>query len=542
MLLKIIRTFIALFAFNTTEKMSSTTETKTNLRQRNARVKVAAGEGDDRTIPRLTKTMNAPLAIRSRFQSFLSGKSKQPEYNARDWLRTVIFASKNVRGFENIRNPWLCVQLVTVLWVLLTKIIEPKPLKNFSEQLSKVESVYLIMFSTLGFLIVFRLTRAAVRFWDCRSAWGNMVIYSRCLADALMVRAEEVEMDCNKSEEVTREIVRACDDCVAWCAAFAVSSKQFLRGIDALPKEELLGVLSEEDVNKLQKAPHQPLFCYAMMRRCASRIYVTYRHSEKSEMREMHETIRDESGRSELSKYLEGLITQEGALERLRATKLPQIYVTHLRTFLILYCFSIPFVYALNWGWATIPATAIATFALMGVEGAAMECEIPFEANRSNHLRMDQYCETIVNSCALLTQWGGDENAKKDINGGRRELITEESIDEECERMIVVAAAAERANEAGVYDGRPSATTSTSIHETTREEMNRRLSISKDHIALDVFNTTTTTTATADGASVDSAAFNIERSGSAMSGISLTPQNELTSQSLENIAETLKTG
>ena len=34
---------------------------------------------------------------------------------------------------------------------------------------------------------------------------------------------------------------------MAWCAAFAVSSKQFLRGIDALPKEELLGVLSEED-------------------------------------------------------------------------------------------------------------------------------------------------------------------------------------------------------------------------------------------------------------------------------------------------------
>jgi len=303
-----------------------------------------------------------------------------------------------------------------------------------------------------------------------------------------------------------------------------------------------LGVLSEEDVNKLQKAPHQPMFCYAMMRRCSSRIYVTYRHSENSEMREISETIRDESGRSELSKYLQGLITQEGALERLRATKLPQIYVVHLRTFLILYCFSIPFVYALNWGWATIPATAIATFALMGVEGAAMECEIPFEANRANHLRMDQYCETIVNSCALLTQWGGDENAKKDLNHGRRELITEESIDEECERMIVVAAAADRANEAGVHDGRPSATTSTSIHETTREEMNRRLSISKDHIALDVFNTVTTTVATADGTSVDSTAFNIERSGSAMSGISLTPQNELTSQSLENIAETLKTG
>jgi putative membrane protein len=483
-------------------------------------------EGDlGPSLSRLTSTMNAPLAVRARFQSFLVGKSKQPDYNARDWLRSVL-APKNIRGFKNIRNPWLCVQCVTILWVLLTKIIEPKPLKNFSEQLSKVESVYLIMFSTLGFLIVFRLTRAAVRFWDCRQAWGNMVIYSRCLADSLMVRAEEVQMDCNKSEDVTRQIVQACDDCVAWCAAFAVSSKQFLRGIDYLSKEELLGVLSEDDVNKLQKAPHQPMFCYAMMRRCSSRIYVTYRHSEKSEMREIHETIRDESGRSELHKYLAGLITQEGALERLRATKLPQIYVAHLRTFLILYCFSIPFVYAMNWGWATIPATAIATFALLGVEGAAMECEIPFEENRTNHLRMDQYCETIVNSCALLTQWGGDEQAKKDLNGGRRGTITEEHMDEECE--------------------------TSSLHET-REEINKRLSISKDHIALDVLNTKSDGTKTNNNnnnnnnnnknndnaGTVD--AF-IERTGSATSGVSLSPQNELTSLSLENIAETLKTG
>ena len=104
--------------------------------------------------------------------------------------------------------------------MLFTKIIEPKPLKTFGEQLSKVESVYLIMFSTLGFLIVFRLTRAAVRFWDCRQAWGNMVIYSRCVADALMVRAEEVQMDCNKSgEEVTSPKCVRGDATIAWRGA-----------------------------------------------------------------------------------------------------------------------------------------------------------------------------------------------------------------------------------------------------------------------------------------------------------------------------------
>jgi hypothetical protein len=68
--------------------------------------------------------------------------------------------------------------------------------------------------------------------------------------------------------------------------------------------------------------------------------------------------------------------------------------------------------------------------------------------------------------------------------------------------------------------------------------MNRRLSISKEHVTLDVLNTNATPTEFTPAG----AAFGIERTGSAMSGISLTPQNELTSQSLENIAETLKTG
>ena len=174
--------YTSLYLLQTLEEMSTTTpKTSPSFGTKRRNALFAKDEMDKSPLPRLTATMNAPLCIRARFQSFLSGKSKQPDYHARDWLRTV-FAPRNIRGFENIRNPWLCVQFVTILWVLFTKIIEPKPLKTFSEQLSKVESVYLIMFSTLGFLIVFRLTRAAVRFWDCRQAWGNMVIYSRCVA------------------------------------------------------------------------------------------------------------------------------------------------------------------------------------------------------------------------------------------------------------------------------------------------------------------------------------------------------------------------
>ena len=38
---------------------------------------------------------------------------------------------------------------------------------------------------------------------------------------------------------------------------------------------------------------------------------------------------------------------------------------------------------------------ALVSFALLGVEGAASECEAPFE-NRVNHLPMDAFVETVL--------------------------------------------------------------------------------------------------------------------------------------------------
>lgn len=36
--------------------------------------------------------------------------------------------------------------------------------------------VYTLIFSALGFMLVFRLTRAAIRYWDCRAAWGTIAM------------------------------------------------------------------------------------------------------------------------------------------------------------------------------------------------------------------------------------------------------------------------------------------------------------------------------------------------------------------------------
>jgi len=39
----------------------------------------------------------------------------------------------------------------------------------------------------LGFMLVFRLSRAAIRFWDCRTAWGDIILHGRYLVDDAIV-------------------------------------------------------------------------------------------------------------------------------------------------------------------------------------------------------------------------------------------------------------------------------------------------------------------------------------------------------------------
>jgi hypothetical protein len=71
---------------------------------------------------------------------------------------------------------------------------------------------------------------------------------------------------------------------------------------------------------------------------------------------------------SSLVRHVDALVDLCGTMERIRGTRLPIAYVAHLRTFLVLYLLSLPFVYVSYWGWGTIPAVAAVAFALLGIE------------------------------------------------------------------------------------------------------------------------------------------------------------------------------
>ena len=59
-------------------------------------------------------------------------------------------------------------------------------------------------------------------------------------------------------------------------------------------------------------------------------------------------------------------------------------------------------------------------FALLGIEGAATECENPFSPKRTNHLGMDRFCLAQQDEvCQLLRWWKEDD--EENVEGAEEE-------------------------------------------------------------------------------------------------------------------------
>ncbi|KAI0795469.1 Bestrophin, RFP-TM, chloride channel-domain-containing protein [Abortiporus biennis] len=81
-------------------------------------------------------------------------------------------------------------------------------------------------------------------------------------------------------------------------------------------------------------------------------------------------------------------------LERIRNTPLPFAYQAHLRISLWLYLFFLPFQVFAAFGYLTIPATAFASFLLIGFLEIGQEIENPFNYDL-NDLDLDHFCLSI---------------------------------------------------------------------------------------------------------------------------------------------------
>lgn len=272
------------------------------------------------------------------------------------------------------------------IWTLVSELyIKDEEEPNFSSY----ESIFgLILSSSLSFLLVFRLNRSAERYWMARMSWGAIIACSRSIVGGVLVHG--------------RHQPRESDEVVRWLAAFPVVLTHYMRGIRRLDPGTLHGILRAEEIRSLESMSHPPMHVAERIRRHLAGVF----HFDAQT------PLGIANGRSQrlyiMEKELNALILQMGALERINATPLPLVYVTHLRTFLLCFLFGIPYIWQSNLGYTTIPMVIMTAFALLGLEGAAMEVEAPFQKNRPNHLSMDAYCLVLLKNIVQAIQQNAD--------------------------------------------------------------------------------------------------------------------------------------
>jgi len=253
---------------------------------------------------------------------------------------------------------------------------------------TKDASQSVVLSTALGFLLVFRLNRVAVRWWECRGTWGMIVAYARMLTSAIC-------------EHLAHSPTQR-DLAVAWIAAFCVACKQFIRGEGHnISPAELAGVLAPRELDRLRQAPHPPLYCCGEIRHAIQK-GLRIHHDDAVNSNNIAASVAWSSISRHLETSIDALIVNVGGLERVRASPLPMVYVSHLRTVLLLYLLCLPYIIGPAWGYFTIPTIFLTSFSLLGIDGAAAECEAPFRKNRMNHLDMEVSSYKLCAKCRVL--------------------------------------------------------------------------------------------------------------------------------------------
>lgn len=230
----------------------------------------------------------------------------------------------------------------------------------------------IVLNTSLSFLLVFRLNRAAERFWLARGTWGRVVGDTRTLVSGIEAHGGH--------DPQNRDLA------IRWVAAFPIATMQYMRGISSIPSDMLAGILDASDVELLASAPHPPLYASDQVRAALTNLFRVTADTPPGLAHAWTQQL------DTLEKTLNNIMDQEGAMERIRSSPLPLVYVAHLRIFLLVFLISLPYIWYPSWRWSTIPIVFVTSFAMLGLEGIAIEVECPFRRDRPNHLDTDDFC------------------------------------------------------------------------------------------------------------------------------------------------------
>lgn len=285
--------------------------------------------------------------------------SSMIEYDRKKWFRSVF----SYRGTA-LRRAGGRVLAFTVYAIVVQAAYEVGTQiggLNVSWFFGLKSSGWVVLGTLLGFLIVFRMNASNARYWEGRSAWGQIINSSRNLVRVGVAHTHDGA---------------ALADLVA---GYVISLRRSLQG--NLDMDETEVFLPEELRQQAARFGNPPTAVAFAMSAWIERQYRSGQLGAQL-VRQMEE---------QLSK----LVDSQGACEKILKTPLPFVYVVMIKQLILVYLITLPFVVGDECGWWSPVVMAIVALGLFGMEEASVETEDPFGTDE-NCLDMVTYTITIA--------------------------------------------------------------------------------------------------------------------------------------------------
>ncbi len=219
----------------------------------------------------------------------------------------------------------------------------------------------------LGLLLVFRTNASYGRYIEARALLGRMLDASRDLARQFVTLVPDHAGWASRRRDVMR-----------WISAFYRLSAQSVR------EETDLGRLGER-FTEAERATLEPLAQRAP-------VVATWISAEVAALAD-REAIDGNKLRA-IDANLTALVQSLGGCQRIRRTPVPFAYAQHIKIFVILFCYTVPFALSDSLQSYTWVAVAVLAFALFGIDEIGVEIEDPFGYD-PNDLPLDAIGDTI---------------------------------------------------------------------------------------------------------------------------------------------------
>jgi ion channel-forming bestrophin family protein len=267
------------------------------------------------------------------------------EYEGRSWI-PILF---RMRG-SVIPRLLPRVAVTTALGVIAVLLVE-------KQQLKLPSVAHALVGVALGLLLVFRTNASYDRYWEGRKQLGFMV---------------------NRTRDLARQIAAYVEDAAVRAHFGRLIPAFYWLAAQTLRRDTGLGP-AERHLTEAERAV------------LAS---VTFRGPVVTAWMSAH--LRDEAAAGRLSEQrlqacdvnLMAFNDALGGAERILRTPIPFAYAQHIKIFVVLFCFTAPFVMADVMGWATPVACAFLAIALFGIDEIGVEIEEPF-GDDPNDLPLD---------------------------------------------------------------------------------------------------------------------------------------------------------